>query len=125
MGRPPRISREQLLQTARHVFTLKGFDSSTLADIAGELGVTPAAVLRRFRTKQTLFDAAMRDGIVELPQCILDLRHVDPSTDPRVVLRHLAEEWVPWAQMTIAQSLAVQLHDQSRTLVLPFRPGSP
>ena len=46
MGRPPRISREQLLDTARRVFSTRGFDGATLADIGAELGVTPAAILR-------------------------------------------------------------------------------
>jgi len=124
MGRPPRIRREQILQTARRVFALKGFDSATLADIAGELGVTPAAVLRYFPTKQALFEAAMRTSVA-LPQCMFDLRDVDPRTDPRIVLRRFAEQWIPFASNTIAQNIAVQLHQRSnKTFVLPFEPGA-
>src|SRR5437764_14452558 len=103
MGRPPTISREQILQAARAAFTQKGFATATLADIAGDLRVTPAAVLRHFESKQALFDAAMR-GSIELPQCIADLETVDAATDPRVVLRRVAEEWVPFASRTIVQN---------------------
>ena len=31
MGRPPRITRDQLLETARGVFAVKGFEAATLA----------------------------------------------------------------------------------------------
>ncbi|HLJ73294.1 MAG TPA: TetR/AcrR family transcriptional regulator, partial [Thermoanaerobaculia bacterium] len=124
MGRPPTISRDQILQAARVVFTEKGFAASTLADIAGELHVTPAALLRHFESKQALFDAAMR-GSVALPACILRLDDVDASTDPRLVLRELAEEWIPFASKTIAQNVVITMHQRSNpTLVLPFDPRS-
>ncbi|HEV8657983.1 MAG TPA: TetR/AcrR family transcriptional regulator [Thermoanaerobaculia bacterium] len=124
MGRPPIISREQILQSARSLFTLKGFASATLADIAGELHVTPAAILRHFDSKQALFEAAMHTK-VKLPQCILDLQTVNASADPRVVLRRVAEEWVPFARTTIVQHLVVTMHEQTNpTLVMPFDPRS-
>jgi AcrR family transcriptional regulator len=124
MGRPPRITRLQLLECARDVFAAKGFEATTLADIALELGVTPAAVLRHVPSKQALFNEAMRPTMA-LPQCILDLRSTDAGSDPRVVLRRVAEGWVPFAQTTIAQNIAVQLHARSRsTFTLPFDAGA-
>jgi AcrR family transcriptional regulator len=126
MGRPPTISRDQILESARNLFTAKGFDTATLADIAAELKVTPAAILRHFQSKQALFNAAMRQQIVVLPDCILRLQDIDASLDPRIVLRQLAEEWVPFAAKTLGQSLAVQMHDRARSsaLVLPFDPSA-
>jgi AcrR family transcriptional regulator len=124
MGRPPTISRDQILQTARAVFTEKGFAAATLADIAGDLHVTPAAVLRHFQSKEALFGAAMR-GSVALPDCILRLEHIDPATDPRIVLRELAQGWIPYASKTIAQNVVLTMHVRSNpTLVLPFDPRS-
>jgi AcrR family transcriptional regulator len=121
MGRPPTISREQILDSARRVFTLNGFEKATLAAIAGELGVTPAAILRHFESKQALFDASMRHTVA-LPQCILDLATVDASADPRVVLGRLASEWVPFAEKTLSSNLALQMHERSRhaAIVIPF-----
>src|SRR5688500_18445454 len=121
MGRPPTISRDQVLDTARRIFTLNGFEKATLAAIGGELGVTPAAILRHFESKQALFDAAMRHTVA-LPQCILDLAFVDASTDPRIVLRRLAAEWVPFAEKTLSANLMLQMHERSRhaALVIPF-----
>src|ERR671919_676550 len=98
MGRPPRLNRDQILDTARRAFTLKGFEATTLADIASDLEVTPAAVLRHFQSKQDLFNCSMRGTGHVLPRCILDLATIDASQDPRIVLRRLAEEWVPFAE---------------------------
>jgi AcrR family transcriptional regulator len=122
MGRPPILTREQILETARRVFTLKGFEGATLADIAGDLGVTPAALLRHFQSKEDLFDTAMRGHTVTLPQCILDLAKTDASSDPRVVLRRVASEWVPFVERTLSQNLTLQMYDRARhaALVIPF-----
>src|SRR5438067_8242578 len=121
MGRPPTISREQLLETARRVFATKGFEAATLADIAAELHVTPAAVLRHVPTKQKLFAAAMRPRHIELPSCIVRLQATGGAEDPRVVLRRLAEEFVPFVSSTIAENLAIYMHRRSQTsIVLPF-----
>lgn len=124
MGRPPRISRNEVLECARRTFAAKGFEATTLADIAHQLGVTPAAILRHFDSKQALFRESMR-STWDLPPCVFELRDADAASDPRVVLRTFAEQWVQFAQKTIAQSIALQLHERSqRTLVLPFEPGS-
>ncbi|MGZ5494648.1 MAG: TetR/AcrR family transcriptional regulator C-terminal domain-containing protein, partial [Thermoanaerobaculia bacterium] len=75
-----------------------------------------------FESKQALFTAAMHTNI-QLPQCILDLQTVDASHDPTVVLRRVAEEWVPFARTTIVQHLVLSMHEQSNpTLVVPFDP---
>jgi AcrR family transcriptional regulator len=121
MGRPPRITREQLLETARRVFVAKGFETTTLADIASELGVTAAAVLRHFPSKHELFIAAIHSGSIELPPFLTELATIDPATDPRVVLRGVAERVIPFVQKTIATTLAVYMHNRAQTsFVVPF-----
>src|SRR5438445_13484595 len=96
MGRPPRISQDELLDTARRIFAAKGFEAATLADISSELGVTPAAVLRHFDSKQELFWAAMQGRqVTGPPDFILELANADGRSDPRVVLRGIAERFVP------------------------------
>src|SRR3954447_23345299 len=125
MGRPPRISRERVIDTARRVFAARGFDATTLADIAGELGVTPAAILRHVDSKQALFGLAMKSGmLLDPPACILELPHVDAKTDPRVVLRDIAEGFVPFIQEVLATRIVVSMHASSHgtSLVLPFDP---
>src|SRR5437660_7847385 len=124
MGRPPRISREELLDTARRVFSAKGFEAATLADIARELHVTPAAVLRHARSKLELFRCAMHGRITAPPEFILDLVNVDARTDPRIVLRGIAERFVPFVEKVIAENIAIYMHNRARSIVMPFDPGA-
>src|SRR6266566_814571 len=90
------------------------------ARIARELRVTPAAVLRHARSKQDLFRAAMSSRITAPPEFILDLKNVDPRGDPRVVLRGIAERFVPFVEKIIAENIAVYMHERARSLVVPF-----
>ena len=122
MGRPPTITPDQILETARRVFAVKGFEAATLADIAGELKVTPAAVLRHCKTKQELFHAAMGRGI-RVPDFIRTLETIDPATDPRLVLRTIAENFIPFIQHTLQQNITLYMHQRARTIVLPFEPS--
>jgi len=85
MGRPPTIQRQQLLETARRIFAQKGFEAATLADIARELSVTPAALLRHAASKQALFAQSMRAARVAPPEFILELAATDAAADPRIV----------------------------------------
>jgi AcrR family transcriptional regulator len=126
MGRPPTINRQELLDSARRIFGAKGFAATTLADIAAELRVTPAAILRHARSKQALFSAAMETGdVVEPPQCIRDLATTDPLEDPRAVLRRLAEGFIPFVQGMITTRLVVAMHANAyrTSVVLPFNAG--
>ena len=125
MGRPPRISRDQILASARLHFAEVGFDTATLADIARSLDVTPAAILRHFESKQALFRAAMAPAVTGPPPCVLRLDDEDGTADPRVVLRKFAEEFIPFVQSILGASLAVSMHARSQRLVIPFDTTAP
>jgi AcrR family transcriptional regulator len=59
----PRDRRGQILRTAGEVFAEKGFHSASLADIAGRVGISPAALYRHFASKQHLLIETIRAGI--------------------------------------------------------------
>ena len=120
MGRPPRISRDQILDAARGAFSARGFAATTLADIAGALDVTPAAILRHFASKEELFQAAMSSRGIATPDFVLALGKLDASADPRVVLGDLARRMIPFLAGVLRPAIAVQMH--ATTLVVPFNP---
>lgn len=128
MGRPPRISRQQLLDVARRVFSTRGFEAATLAEIGAELGVTPGAILRHVESKSALFAEAMTSGEqIDPPAAILELANIDAaSTDPREVLRRVASEVVPFIQRILASRIVVAMRENAmRTSVeLPFDPAA-
>lgn len=70
MARIPKITNQQILETAREVFLEKGFSGSTL-EIAARSGVSEASIFKRFSTKEELFFAAM--GIPETPVWVKEL----------------------------------------------------
>jgi AcrR family transcriptional regulator len=76
MGRPPKITNEEILIAARQVFLEQGNNASTLA-IAEKAGISEAAIFKRFATKQALFLAAM--GITEVREWVNVLSNSTPT----------------------------------------------
>jgi AcrR family transcriptional regulator len=58
MPRPKLVSDEQLMKAARRVFLKDGF-KAPVAAVAKELGVTPAALFHRVKSKERLFLQAL------------------------------------------------------------------
>lgn len=64
MARKPyargRASQELILDTALETIGRKGFGSTSLADIASQVGMTPAGLLHHFGSKENLFVEVLR-----------------------------------------------------------------
>jgi AcrR family transcriptional regulator len=126
MGRRPRIHREEVLQAAREAFLDSGYEGTTLSNIGGRLGVSPAAVLRHAPTKKALFTAAM-GATPEGDLLPLEfLRGVSGEADPRRVLRQVAQVFVPFIRGKLRENLARWVFFKrvsgAGTLPLPFDP---
>ena len=125
MGRPAKVLREDVLAAARAAFVDRGYDGTTLADISGRLGVSPAALLRHAPTKQALFTAAMgaTPGPEMLPLAFL--ADVSGDANPAEVLRQVAYAFVPFIQAKLSENLATWVHFRTipgGRLPLPFDP---
>src|SRR5690348_10057551 len=107
MGRPAIVTREQVLAAAREAFVDGGYAGTTLADIAGRLGVSPAALLRHARTKQELFREAMGRAASRDFRPLEFLERIEGSADPRRVLRKVAEVFVPFIQERLREAVAL------------------
>ena len=115
MGRRERVSREQVLEAARELFAVRGFEGTTLAAIAAQLDLSPAALLRHESTKEALFHAAMapRDGEIHIP--LEFLADVDAAaSDPRQVLRDVGERFVPFIEEKLGETIALWLRSNVR-----------
>ena len=128
MGRTARVTREQVLSAARSAFLERGFDGTTLADISGRLGVSPAALLRHAPTKQALFTAAM--GATPGPEMLPlgFLREVPANAEPAGVLRQVGHALVPFIQAKLKENLGHFVHLRMvpgiGRLPLPFDPDA-
>lgn len=87
--------REQILRTAADAFAARGFNNTSLADIAAMLDITPAGVLHHFGSKTDLLTA------------VLELRDdVDPAPKGDRMLDHL----VSTAERNAARPGTTQLY---------------
>jgi AcrR family transcriptional regulator len=117
MGRPPAFTREKLLETARLLFSKHGYEATTLDDIAKELGVTGAALLRHVNSKQQLFLEALGSTHHELAGAIELLETVPGEADPAIVLRQLAQRMIPFLEQRVNELVVLAIHLRSRGLI--------
>src|SRR5437867_2319579 len=106
MGRPARVTREEVLGAAREAFAGRGYDGTTLAAIAARVGVSPAALLRHAPSKAALFAAAMAERPAPDQTFPMGfLAEADPAR-PRDVLRRLARTAIPFIEAQMSESIA-------------------
>ncbi|MBO1416666.1 TetR/AcrR family transcriptional regulator [Streptomyces sp. FH025] len=60
-GRPPRISREEVVETARRIVDTEGVDRLTMRRLAAEIGSTPMALYHHVRNKDELLVLLLDD----------------------------------------------------------------
>ena len=58
-------TKELILEEALRQFSQKGFDGTSMSDIAGPLGITKAALYKHFESKQRIFDEIIAQSEVQ------------------------------------------------------------
>lgn len=59
ISKPPEERKQEMLDTAMKVFARKGYEATTMADIAKEMRVVPGLCYRYFPSKEELYHAAL------------------------------------------------------------------
>ena len=54
------VTKEKILETALTLFEREGFAGTSMADIAGELGITKGALYRHYAGKRDIFESILR-----------------------------------------------------------------
>jgi AcrR family transcriptional regulator len=75
ISKPPEIRRQEILDTAMRVFYEKGYEATSMADIAKELNVVQGLCYRYFPSKQELFKIAMEEYVKECCEPFLRIIH--------------------------------------------------
>jgi AcrR family transcriptional regulator len=107
MGRPPQVTKEQVLRTAREAFAERGFEGTTLALIGSRMGVSAAAILRYAPTKDALFRASMAATEPQMELPVDFLARLTGSENPRPVLRRLARQMVPFLEAKMGEGISL------------------
>lgn len=87
-GRPSRLNerRGQILEKAAHLFCVKGYDSTSMSDIAEEVGITKAGLYYFVESKEHLLYLITDYGLDLLDETVL--KPLEGVEDPR---EHLFE----------------------------------
>jgi len=72
--------RQQILDAAEQAFTNAGFDSVSLKDIAGPVGITPAMIHYYFGSKKVLLESVVEQALEPLAKAIHELKR-QPEAD--------------------------------------------
>lgn len=99
-GRPPVISDEKILDTARDVFLEHGIRATT-AEVAVRARISEGTIFHRFKSKDALFRAAMR---------------FDPEQGPRLVEQLLPHVGTPDLRTSLVE-LGLRLVDAGRVIL--------
>ena len=84
--RLPRAERElQILKLALDLFISKGYERTSMEDIAEAAGVSRPIVYNLFGTKDAIYLACLRDARQQLDQCLVEA--IGPHTDGQARLR--------------------------------------
>lgn len=59
ISKAPEIRRQEIIDTAMGLFARKGYDETSIADIAKAMNVVPGLIYRYFASKQELFSVAV------------------------------------------------------------------
>jgi len=79
-------SREKILKSALNLFSQKGFENTSMSQIARESGVSKGLIYNYFSGKEDLLDTLI-DQIVQL--WIDTMHNIDPNADPETILRKI------------------------------------
>ena len=63
--------QQDVLNSAAALFRSKGFDGTSLRDIAGACGMLPGSIYFHFRSKEDIFLAVQKQGIQHLTEAVL------------------------------------------------------
>ena len=114
-GRPPKAdaadTKELLLQAALALFADKGYEGTSVRDIARAIGLSESALYAHFPGKRAIFDAVFaRLGPLSAMQVAADLGEAD--ADPPGFIRSLiARVMTEWSTPAARQLISLMSHD--------------
>lgn len=84
-------TRRRILDTAERLFAEKGFNGTTLRDVAGAAGLRIPSLYNHFPSKESLYAAVLDQGISPLLEVLSDLTAGESPPDRREFTRRIFE----------------------------------
>lgn len=87
-GAPPLPTRERIPQVALALFVRKGYDATSMREIAEQLGITKAALYYHFDSKEGIVEALLAEMFARVDELVEWVREQPRDADlPREILR--------------------------------------
>lgn len=115
-GRPPKAdagdTKEELLDAALELFSAKGYEGTSVRDIARSVGLSESGLYAHFNGKRAIFDAVFaRLGPLSAVETLANL-DANPDADPPAFLRALVEHVMEqWSAPPARQLISLMSHD--------------
>ena len=110
-------SREHILATARRLFAERGFEGTSLRQVAREAGVDPAMIHHFFKGKDELF--ALSVALPADPAQVLEgVDQHDPEHRAEAIVRAVLRLWESPAQHSLVAFIRGTIGSKSKTLLL-------
>lgn len=113
MGRPPKFSSKQILNSASRLLTTDGPSALTVASIARDLGAPSGSIYHRFGSRDILVATLWVGAIERFHQAIGPALE---QTDAKVAIHELAIKIVQWARTEPQDAQLLLLHHSSDLL---------
>ncbi len=94
MTRAPNTTRERIRREAAALFRRKGFNGTSMAELAGEVGITKSSLYHHFRSKQALLSEIIELTVSRVTPMVQEVADSDlPVSDrlSRAVALHTVE----------------------------------
>ena len=105
-------TRHDIVQQALRLFADKGYQATSLQDIATATGCSKAAVLYHFPGKAAVFAAAIEPAVQRLASLVAELRGLPAPDRPAAAIRRLVDMAVSSREILIVLTeLLPVLHD--------------
>ena len=131
-------TREQIRRLALELFAQRGYDGTSLREIADRLGITKAAVYYHFKTKEEILASLVNDFFAEVDELVswAQQQPASPTTREQVLRRYhallgqRATEWAQFLQEAQAALRDIAVGEQLRSRFnrladLLVEPGEP
>lgn len=108
----PKSARGRLLATAAHLFREKGYDRTTVRDLAGALGIQSGSLFHHYKSKEDILIAVMAETIAVSTERLR--RGVDGAAPPRQRLLQLIHCELQGIMGETSDALAVLVFEWKR-----------
>ena len=114
MARDAQATRERLVAAARNAFSERGYERTTVREIAREAGVNPALINRYFGGKEQLFAESVAIGL-NFPE----LSRIDRDNLGKALVEHFFQRWEGEPQDDLLRVLirAAATNDEAATRI--------